>query len=158
MATYNTRYRTANVVSCTLSIKLQPNDLTHYTVVSIQTLLGACYMQQSIIHRPVQHVASCMTVDRYTVHVWSTDSLRTYQLHICDDISNWQHKGFLFAPAVTRKTINIPPCELNCHNCICKRGETEEEKELRGEEGKREEGRRKGRHKRKGSNWPGGSG
>ena len=69
MATYNTWYRTANVVSCTLSIKLQPNELTHYTVVSIQTSLGACYMQQSIIHRPVQHVASCMTVDRYTVHV-----------------------------------------------------------------------------------------
>ena len=76
MATYNTWYRTAKVVSCTLSIKLQPNELTHYTVVSIQTLLGACYMQQSIIHRPVQHVASCMTVERY---MYMYDQLTPYE-------------------------------------------------------------------------------
>ena len=55
-----------------------------------------------------------------------------------------------------------PSISLLVHSTVTiasvKGGETEEEKELRGEEGKREEGRRKGRHKRKGSNWPGGSG
>ena len=61
----------------------------------------------------------------------------TYQLHVCDDISNCQHKGF-FVQTTTRIIVNISLCELNYYSCICERREKRKDQGERENEGRGE--------------------